>query len=75
MKMYQAIDETVCIKEFGPELLPGWFATSNEALSAFRSEPQNEPEDEPKDEQPTGEQTQSGDEAKPRKAGRPKKAK
>lgn len=36
MKMYQAVDETVCIKEFGPELLPGWFATTQEALAAFK---------------------------------------
>ena len=59
MKMYQAIDETVCIKEFGPELLLGWFATSKEALAAFRSEHQSEPEKS----------------AEPRKPGRPKKAK
>lgn len=36
MKMYQAVSESICIKEFGPELLPGWFATTQEALAAFK---------------------------------------
>lgn len=39
VKMYQAISESICITEFGPELLPGWFATSKEALASFRPEP------------------------------------
>ncbi len=35
MKMYQAIDEQICIKQFAPELVEGWFATTKEALEAF----------------------------------------
>lgn len=40
MKMYQAVSESICIKEFGPELLPGWFATTQEALDAFNPQPE-----------------------------------
>jgi len=39
MKMFQAVSETICIAEFGPELLPGWFATTREALDAFQVAP------------------------------------
>ena len=35
MKMYQAIDEQICIKQFAPELVEGWFATTKEALEAM----------------------------------------
>lgn len=34
--MYQAVSESICIKEFAPELLSGWFATTDEALAAFK---------------------------------------
>lgn len=61
VKMYQAISESICITEFGPELLPGWFATSKEALASFRSEPVAETA------------TNVAEIATPKKRGRPKK--
>lgn len=33
MKMYQAIDEHVCIADFAPSLKPGWYASTAEAFA------------------------------------------
>lgn len=62
MKMYQAVSESVCVKQFGPELLPGWFASTKEALVDYSPEPVAEVA------------TNVAEVATPKKRGRPAKA-
>ena len=38
MKMFRALTDAVCEKQFGPELARGWFATTQEAINEYGKE-------------------------------------